>query len=135
MGKFFTFVMGCLVGGAVVFTGLKYHVVRANDGVHLIPKVTSDLHDIFVDIRGFTLTDWDQHRTLAIAIVRDEKGHLLEESAHAELRGRVDSVLDALGTPQPQSQSPSPQNGSWGQVGGQVGSQFGGQGGGQFGGQ
>jgi hypothetical protein len=100
MGKLFTFAVGCLVGGAVVYTSLKYHVVRANDGVHLIPKVTSDLNDIFVDIRDFTLTDWDQHRTLAIAIVRDEKGHLLEESANLELRGRVDSVLDALGTPQ-----------------------------------
>lgn len=60
-----------------MFTSLKFHVVRAEDGFHLIPKMTSDFSEVYVDIRQFDLQDWDNHRSLAVAIVQAEKGYLL----------------------------------------------------------
>jgi hypothetical protein len=97
MGQISSFIGGFLVGGAAVFTGLKYHVVRANDGVHLVPKLQAQFDDAYVDIRQFTYEDWNKHRSLAVAMTQAEKGYLLQESATDSLRQSVDSVLEGLG--------------------------------------
>ncbi len=54
MARLGSFLVGIAVGGAAVFTGLKYHVVRANDGVHLVPKLQAQFDEAYVDIRKFT---------------------------------------------------------------------------------
>ncbi|HTN75882.1 MAG TPA: hypothetical protein VL096_11570 [Pirellulaceae bacterium] len=97
MGRLGSFLGGIVIGGAAVFIGLKYHVVRANDGVHLIPKLEARFDDAYVDIRKFSFEDWNQHRSLAVAMTQSQKGYLMQETATDSLRQSVDSVLQGLG--------------------------------------
>jgi hypothetical protein len=96
MGKLGSFVVGVAVGAAGVFTGLKYHVVRAVDGFHLVPKLQAQFDEAYVDIRAFTATDWNEHRGLAVALTQSDKAYLLQESANETFRQSVDGVLKGL---------------------------------------
>ena len=53
MGRLSTFVFGGIIGAVLVFGSLKYHLVRAPDGLHLIPKLESNLSETYVDVRQF----------------------------------------------------------------------------------
>ena len=97
MNRITSFLAGVVVGATGIFGMLKYHVVRAEDGMHLVPKMSSHLGEIYVDIREFDLSDWNEHRALAVAIVRADKADLLNRSASDNLRHSIDRVLDGLG--------------------------------------
>ena len=75
---------------------LNHHVVRAVDGVHLIPKISSGLTETYVDIRDCSLTDWNDHKTLAAAIMRAEKPDLLRNSMSTSLQSSIDGMMDVL---------------------------------------
>ena len=93
MGRLGNFLVGLLLGGALVYTSLKYHIVRAGDGVHLVPKLTAEFSQTYVDVRQFGLQDWTQHQTLAIAITTAGKGDLLQGAAVDGLRGAVGDIF------------------------------------------
>ena len=93
MPRLSSFLAGVLIGGALVFMALKYHVVRAADGHHVIPKVTAEFGDAYVDIRQFGGADWEAHPALATAIVKAEKNDLMQDAAAANLRQSLDNVL------------------------------------------
>jgi hypothetical protein len=97
MGRLGTLLLGIVLGASGMYTGIKYHVVRANDGVHLVPKMSSEFTDVFVDIRKFTVSDWNDHRALAAALVNSDKPYLLEDAAVGTLRHSVDAMLDVFG--------------------------------------
>lgn len=90
------FVLGVFCGALLGIGALKYHLVRAEDGLHLVPKMSADFTDPYVDIRQFDLRDWDRHRSLAAAMMRANKGDLLQDSATASLRNSLNDVLDTL---------------------------------------
>jgi hypothetical protein len=94
---FSAFLFGIAVGAAGMYTSQTYHVVRANDGFHFVPKMSTDFADTYVDIRSFTLRDWEQHRTLAVALTKANKTHLLDDSAGDQIRQAAQGVLNALG--------------------------------------
>ncbi len=96
MNRINSFLVGVLLGVAVTFGSLRYHFVRASDGFHFVPKLTSQFGDMYVDVRSFDLADWDKHRPLAVALVKADKGYLLKDAASESLRNSVDSALDAL---------------------------------------
>ena len=91
-----SFFAGVLVGAGLVFTALKYHLVRADDGFHLVPKLSAQFSEAFVDIRQFELSDWNDHRSLAAALMQADKGNLVSESADNNLRRSLDHVLRTL---------------------------------------
>ena len=101
MSRISFFLAGVLIGGAAVLTTLKYHVVRAEDGFHLIPKSSARFGEAYVDIREFGLSDWNNHRSLAAAIMDADKGYLLKDAAIGGLRGSVDRMWDAITGPAP----------------------------------
>lgn len=70
MRRLIPFVSGLLIGGTLVFASLKYHIVRARDGHHLVPKLTAEFSETYVDIRDYDLHDWGSHQALAIALTR-----------------------------------------------------------------
>jgi hypothetical protein len=96
MGRFGTFILGFLLGGATVFGSLHYHVVRANDGVHFIPKMSSTFTETLVDIRSFGFEEWNQHRSLAFAIQQAGKTELLQGVALQPVQNAVDGMRDIL---------------------------------------
>ncbi|MGD9646404.1 MAG: hypothetical protein AB7U73_11885 [Pirellulales bacterium] len=97
MGRAGTFVMGFVVGGAVVFTTLKYHIVNTNQGFELVPKLTSGFSESYVDVRQFTPSDWNEHKSLVTAIVKADKSYILGDSTADHLRDAANDVLANLG--------------------------------------
>jgi len=117
MARLGSFLGGVIVGGVAVYTGLKYHVVRAQDGIHLVPKLQAQFEDAYVDIRQFSFQDWNEHRGLAVAMVQADKGYLMQESATDSLRQSVDNVLQGLNfrnsTPTPPQEQRWPEMPNW----------------------
>ena len=91
--RFASFLFGLLLGSSLVFTSLKYHLVRADDGLHFIPKQSPIFAKSFVDIRNFGPSDWRNQTDLAMAIQRAGKGDLLLYSASGQLIDYVDDLV------------------------------------------
>lgn len=96
MNRVSSFFLGAVIGGVLVFGVVRFHLVRANEGFHLVPRLDSGLSDVYVDIRLFSLTDWSNHRTLAAAIIRANKDHLLQDSATQSFREGLKSAVNNI---------------------------------------
>ncbi|MHB0960900.1 MAG: hypothetical protein ACYC6N_22565 [Pirellulaceae bacterium] len=97
MNRLSNFCMGVVVGAAGLYGAMTFHVVRAEDGVHLVPKVTRGLSDVYVDIRTFAAPDWYEHRGLSAAVVNAQKEYLIADSSLNGLRQTAHSALESLG--------------------------------------
>ena len=93
MSRFFA---GMVCGALLLFLVMHYHVVRGNNGVVLVPKISNNLSGIYTDIREFDLEDWKGHKSLAAAIMRSNQSALLEDSAHRNFGDSVRRVVDDL---------------------------------------
>jgi hypothetical protein len=96
MSRVAIFIIGVLLGAGAMFVSLRYHVVRADDGLHLVPRASSELGMPYVDIREFGVADWNEHRELALDIVRADKGALLQSSTIDSLRQTMEGVMKSL---------------------------------------
>lgn len=97
MRRISTFVFGMMIGAAVLYAALHFHVVRADDGFHMVAKVESTLASTYVDIREFTVGDWTNHQRLAAALLRAEKQELMRGAAGDALRNGFDNLLQGTG--------------------------------------
>jgi hypothetical protein len=93
MNRFGTFFIGLVLGIALTFISLRYHVVRANDSFHLVPRQGGSMEDLYVDIREFDLKSWKEHRSLAIDIIAAKKEHLIGDSATNSISKRLDNLF------------------------------------------
>lgn len=101
MGRLWSFVWGVVIGGALVYGAMSYHVVNTQDGLHFVPKVTAGFVDTYVDIRGFGLDDWTRHRALAMALIKAEKAELMGDTASMPLRDTLEGWLKGFQGEQP----------------------------------
>ena len=90
------FLFGMISGAALLFIAMHYHIVRGQDGVYVVPKISNNLSDVYVDTRDYGLDDWESHKPLAAAIMRSNKQHLLEDSTLGSFRQRVDGLVQGL---------------------------------------
>jgi hypothetical protein len=95
MRRISNFLMGMAAGAMLLHGVTMYHVVRAADGVHLIPKQPPRLAESYVDIRTFSMNDWADHAQLASAIVQAGQQQLLGNAAIGSVREAVDAMLPA----------------------------------------
>ena len=95
--KIGTFLLGVAVGAVGLYFAMTYHVVRAEDGVHTVPKVSNGLGDTYVDIREFGAGEWNEHKHVAVALINAEKGDLLQDSTLSNLQHTAQSALESLG--------------------------------------
>lgn len=104
MGRVGSFFCGMAVGAATLGIAMHYHVVRGKEGVFVVPKVSNNLSDIYVDTRNFTLADWQQHRMLAVSIIRAERGDVLKDGSLDGFRSSAQEFLSGwLNHPRPGS--------------------------------
>jgi hypothetical protein len=96
MGKLGTLIFGAILGAGLVFGAQRYHVVRSDEGFYLVPKVGSTFAETYVDIRTFTLSDWASHKTLAAALLKSKKEHLMQDSAGDAFREDIRSAVNQL---------------------------------------
>ena len=90
------FLFGVFFGAMGMFLSMNYHLVRSKDGFHLVPKMAAKFEQPYVDIRNFTLDDWKQHQSLAVAIMKANKSNLMQESALDNFRDATQSLIDQL---------------------------------------
>lgn len=100
MRRWGTFVIGMAVGAVVLYVALGYHLIRASDGLHVIPKVNSGLADTYVDVTQFGPADWANHVDVALALAQAGRRDLIESAA----TGALDRGLDRLLGPRQGSQ-------------------------------
>jgi hypothetical protein len=112
MGRLGSFLLGVALGAALLALAMHYHVVRGKQGVFLVRKATNGLGDIYVDTRDFNLADWQQHRELALAIMRANRGEVFQQAALRDLRGIAEELVGGL---------PNVQHGSSGSANGSSG--------------
>lgn len=93
MGRLGTFIFGLIVGALLLYGALHYHVVRAPDGLHVVPKSDATLARTYVDIRDFRAKDWLENPELAAAIVADDQEELLRSAADQTLKNSLDRLL------------------------------------------
>lgn len=94
MNKTSTFLFGLVAGASLMYVGLKYHVVRASDGFHMITKTRPQLSELYTDVRDFTVDDWRTHKNLMIAITESNDDALKEEAARSTLGNTFDNAWD-----------------------------------------
>ncbi|WP_246151787.1 hypothetical protein [Rubripirellula reticaptiva] len=93
MSRFF---FGMIVGASMLYVAMHFHVVRGKQGVFLVSKISNNLSDVYVDTREFSLSDWQQHKPLAAAIMKSNQTQLLEDSSLTSFRSSVSGLVDGL---------------------------------------
>ncbi len=93
MGRMGSFIAGMVTGAAILAMATHYHIVRGKQGVFVVPKVQNNLSDIYVDTRGFTVSDWAEHRMLAAAIMRSNRGEVFQDSSLDGFRAQVQEFV------------------------------------------
>lgn len=96
MTRFTSFLLGMVCGAVLLGSAMHYHFVRSSKGLLMVPKITKGLDDTYVDIREFQLSDWQQHRSLAAALMKSDRSELLADNSLSTFRQSIDGVLDGL---------------------------------------
>jgi hypothetical protein len=99
MPRPFSFLMGLAAGAMLCYGATNYHIVRAQDGFHVVEKVHAELANSYVDVRQFGASDWSNHPDLAAAIVKENKQELIQGAAAAAIQQGIDQVLPEWSRP------------------------------------
>ena len=95
-----TFLAGFAVGAIMMFFGLKYQVVRATGGYHIVPKAKARLASFYADVREYDVDDWRNNKQLVLDITQSNNDALKEEAAKAALGNTFSNAIgDWSGTP------------------------------------
>jgi hypothetical protein len=94
MRRIWTFVTGIVVGGALIFAAMNYHVIRANDGLYVVPKIDAQLALTYADIRDFTVADWAKNSELAGALMNANRRDLVDNAIGNTFDNSVDKWLN-----------------------------------------
>ena len=96
MGKFNAFLLGALVGFGAYHFASHYHLVRAADGFHAVPKTEWTFADTVVDVRRYTVEDWARRPKLSAAVAAAGQAGLMQPSVGVTLDREVDRALEAF---------------------------------------
>ena len=94
MNRVSSFAFGLIVGVLGLYITMHFSLVRAQDGYHLIPKIAAKVDVPYTDIRNFTLENWQRKQSLALSILKANKGHLLQDQSLIGFRQSTQRTLD-----------------------------------------
>lgn len=94
MNRFSSFVLGLIVGVVGLYITMHYSLVRATDGYHIIPKIAAKFEVPYTDIRNLSLENWQRKQSLALAILKANKGHLLQDQSLLGFRQSTQRMLE-----------------------------------------
>lgn len=97
MNRISTFVLGVIVGAGGLYVSENFYVVRGKESVHLVPKVAAKLEIPYRDVRNYTVQDWTDNPSLALAIVKSQKKDLLVESGLSNMQNQFEGLLRSFG--------------------------------------
>ena len=93
MPRLFTFLMGMVAGALLCQGATNYHVVRAQDGFHVVQKVRAHLSEAYVDVRAFGVGEWSAHPELVAALTQQNKQHLMESAGANSIQAGMNQYL------------------------------------------
>jgi hypothetical protein len=86
------FVFGIGLGALACLGAMNYHVVRAQDGFHLVQKQHARLGQAYVDTRQFGAADWVAHPELIASLRADNEQGLVNEAAPGALQSGLNRL-------------------------------------------
>lgn len=95
MRRWFTFLSGVVVGGLLLYGVLNFHLLRASDGLHVIPKINAQVAGTYVDVRNFSLRDWVEHPEIIAALRDAGRNDLIETATGDAIHTGLDRLLGA----------------------------------------
>ena len=98
MNQVSSFVLGLMIGVVGLYITMHFSLVRAADGYHVIPKIAAKIEIPYADIRSFTLQNWQRKQSLALAILKANKGHLLQDQSLIGFRQSTQHMLEQFST-------------------------------------
>ncbi len=96
MNRLVTFVLGIATGVVLCFGATNYHIVRANDGFHLVHKQRSRMSEAFVDVRAFSVEDWSNRPELAAELVADNKQYVMGDAVASSASNQLSQFPNLL---------------------------------------
>jgi hypothetical protein len=93
MSRLPSLLVGMAAGATLLYVAMNYHVMRADDGIHLVAKQSPRLSETLIDIRAFSMSDWAGHPQLAAALVQADKEYLIGNSAAGLLQDKISPLL------------------------------------------
>ena len=93
MRRWGTFLAGVAAGVVLLYTVLNFHLIRARDGLHLVPKTDAQLADTYVDIREFGPRQWLEHPDVVLALQRAERTDLIGIAAEDAVNNGLRRLL------------------------------------------
>lgn len=94
MNRIGSFLLGLAVGVVGLYLSMHFTLVRAADGFHMIPKIAPKIDNPYVDIRQFSVAQWQKKQSLALAILKANKGHLLSDQTLLPFKQSSQRLLD-----------------------------------------
>jgi hypothetical protein len=96
MSRISSFFTGIIVGAVGLYLVMQFYFIRSNDGFHLVPKMAAKLEMPYIDIRKFTLNDWQSHQSLAVAILKANRGNLMQDSSLGSIKQAAQRTLEQI---------------------------------------
>lgn len=93
-----------VVGAIAVFGSMNFYVVRTGEGVEFVRKVVPHANFPYVDVRSFTVSDWQKHTELAAALTKAGKMNVLGQSTANSVGETVSNAVDNWMSKKPYNQ-------------------------------
>jgi hypothetical protein len=94
MRRIWTFLLGILAGGSLIYFAMNFHLIHANDGFHLVPKVNAQLPGTYADIREYKVADWAENAEIASALIKANRRDLLDGAITDTFNNGIDGLLN-----------------------------------------
>src|SRR5262245_65128185 len=92
MQRVMSFLLGVAAGVMLCWGATNYHVVRANDGFHIVQKQRARLAEAYVDVRAFGVGDWAKHPELATALAAGDQQSVMAGAASNTVQGGLSQL-------------------------------------------
>ena len=92
MPRLLSFLLGVAAGAMLCYGATNYHLVRAQDGFHLVHKSRARLAEAYIDVREFGVGDWANHAELASALVAENKQYVMDGAAGNSLQSGMNQL-------------------------------------------
>ncbi len=93
MKRYKQFMLGLLAGTALTFVALRYHVVRHDEGVSLVPRNPQPpLRSIYSDVREWGSAMWEQHPEVAQALIANDQVDVISDEALNDVSLQVNEM-------------------------------------------
>ena len=86
MGKLKSLVLGMLLGAGGMYAGLQYHVLHAEEGMLIVPRVPQQrIQDSYADIRKWDGGTWTARPRVALAVAEYGRSDLITDGVSSSL--------------------------------------------------